>query len=124
MSVGPGGLHGVGPDPRELGQLKCLGCEWFFGVFVQIPHDVHLAAAARAGTAPAEFLERNVGLAAVVPFDGEFRSDRLNVHRLHDPNLDGSFWKSIVTIEWLRAAGRGAKGWNRHRVQTGVQSVP
>jgi len=83
MSVSPRGLKGVTADRGEPRQLKCLRVECFFRVPVNIPHNVGLAFAAGARAMPAEFFEGNKRFLAVIPFNGQFAANVLNVQWVH-----------------------------------------
>jgi hypothetical protein len=45
--------------------------------------NIRFALANRAGTTPPRFFQRNKTLAAIVPFDGQFIPDGLEVERAH-----------------------------------------
>src|SRR5208282_6344413 len=104
MSVGPHRLDRVTAHAHDADQFKGLRTQRFFRVLVNIAQDVHLALASRARTTPPQFLERNEILAAIIPFDGQFGADGLNVHRSHvrffssrskAANVSGLTWCSI-----------------------------
>src|SRR5690349_14419764 len=86
MAITPDWLDGVATNQLELQQPKCLRSEGTLGGSVNIAHHVRfpLATCTRAGTA--ELLERNERLTAIVPADGEFVADRLQVQGPHTGN--------------------------------------
>lgn len=55
--------------------------------FVQLAQDIHFTLAARAWAGAAQFLQRNEALFAVIPPDGQFIADVLNVRRTHVQRL-------------------------------------
>lgn len=60
-----------------------MGAEFLVGGFVEIAHDIHFAFTAGAGAGAAEFFERDETFLAVLPFDGEFLADGLEVGGAH-----------------------------------------
>jgi hypothetical protein len=55
---------------------------------VQLAHDVTLSLAAGARAGAAQFLQGDEILRTIVPLDGQFLADLLQVHGPHDPILD------------------------------------
>ena len=89
VAVGPDGLDAVAADGIEPGQFEGDAGKGFRGVFVNVAEDVGFAGAAGAGAGAAEFFERNKILMAILPFDGQFISNRLNVGRAHGSKISG-----------------------------------
>ena len=89
VAVGPDGLDAVAADGIETGQFEGDAGKRFRGVLVNVAEDVGLAGAAGAGAGAAEFFERNKILPAILPFDGQFISNRLNVGRAHGRKISG-----------------------------------
>lgn len=83
MTIRPNRLNRVTTHPVNSHQTKGRWCQRLLRVFVKIAHDIHLAFASRAGTAPPQCLQLDVTLRAVVPSDRQFVPDWLNVQRFH-----------------------------------------
>ena len=88
MAVAPGGLESIAADEIPAAKLKTL-----VAVTNSWPddftHHVRLAPARRARAGAAQEAERQKGLAPVIPLDGEFSPDLLDICRLeaHGRNL-------------------------------------
>ena len=86
MAIGPHGLQGVAAHAAQADQLKSIGGERALGLLVNIAQDVGLTLAAGAGAAPPQHWQWNVTLRTIIPLDGEFVPDALNVSGLHGKN--------------------------------------
>ena len=84
MAILPDGLNGVPADSFDPDKLKSLRRKRTVGVFVEIAHDVDLAFASGARTTATKFLQADEIFMAIVPFDGDFLADLLEVYRAHD----------------------------------------
>jgi hypothetical protein len=56
-------------------------------VLINVAHNVHFAFAARAGAGSPEGFEAQERLRLVIPLDGEFVANPLDVHRFHAQNI-------------------------------------
>lgn len=83
VAVGPNGLDGVAADIDHAHESKGARGERLIGPLVEVPHDVPLSLAARARAMSAHGFQRDKTLAAIVPFDGQFAADLLDVRWLH-----------------------------------------
>jgi hypothetical protein len=83
MAIGPDGLDGVIADRLDPEELEGRGGEGAVGSFVQLAEGVDLAFAPGAWAGTAEVIEADEGLGSVVPADGEFVADDLEVDRAH-----------------------------------------
>ena len=83
MAIGPEGLNGVTAYRGDAPQLERLRRERAVRIFVNIAHDIHLAFAAGARAASAQFFQVDKALRAVVPFDGELLANGLDVNWSH-----------------------------------------
>ena len=54
---------------------------------MQLAHNVDFAFAARARTSQAKFLQSDITLLSIFPFNGKFMADQLNIQRLHEAKL-------------------------------------
>jgi len=70
MAVSPLGLNSIAADGCDAKKLEGCGRKRLGRGFIDIAHDVSLAFAAGAGAIPAQVLQRDIGLSAVVPFHG------------------------------------------------------
>ena len=86
MSICPDWLQGITAHAAQADQLKSIGGERTLGMLVNIAQDVRLTLAAGAGAAPPQHWQWNVTLPAIIPLDGEFVPDALNVGGLHGKN--------------------------------------
>ena len=89
MSIGPLRLNSVSADSRDPHKLKGCGRKGLRGGFIHVSHNVALAFASGAGAVSAQVLDGDVGLSAVIPFDGQFAADVLNIYGLHDNTMFG-----------------------------------
>src|SRR6266511_274285 len=83
MPVGPQRLHRVTADDGAAQELKRPRRERLGGRLVNVAQDVRLTLAARTWTVAAEFFHRDEALAPILPLDGEFIADGLDVGRAH-----------------------------------------
>jgi hypothetical protein len=85
VPVRPDGLDSITTDVRDASKLKRLRWQWLVRPFVEIPHYVHFTFAASTGTMPPQAFQSQITLGAVVPFNGKFLTDLLNVLGSHQP---------------------------------------
>ena len=83
MAVAPNGLDAIAAHALDLAHFEGTGRELRLGTAMDVPHDVRLAFAAGTGASAPKRFQRNVTFGSVLPTDGKFVSDRLNVGRLH-----------------------------------------
>ena len=83
MAVGPDGLHGVTTHVHDPDEAEGIGRKRLGRVFIDVPHDVHLALAASARAMPPQCLQRDERLRPIIPFHRQFRADLLNVRWSH-----------------------------------------
>lgn len=83
VAVGPDGLDGVAPDGSELTQLKRSGRERADWPPVELAEHVPFPLAFRAGAGSPQGIEAEIALAAILPPDGQFLADGLEVFRAH-----------------------------------------
>lgn len=83
MSVCPLWLNGVPSYIIEANQLKSLWRKRLRRSFVDIAHNVRFAFTPGAWAIPPQLLQRNITFAAILPFDGQFSPNLLNVRGLH-----------------------------------------
>lgn len=88
MAITPDGLEAVASDYGAAAPLESCGRQRLIRPLVKLPQDVHLALATGAWTRPAQSFQGNEALAAIVPFDGQFISDRLQIHGSHGYRID------------------------------------
>jgi len=84
MSIAPDRLDGVSADVRDAGKLEGLRRQRTGGIFINVPHDVLFPLASGARTMTAQEFERDETLAAIVPFDGQFGADALQIDWMHE----------------------------------------
>src|SRR5881296_1971324 len=84
VPVSPHRLDRVAACDGAAHELKRRRRERLVGRLVHVTQNVHLTLASRAWTMAPESFQRDETLASVVPLDGEFISDWLNVSRTHD----------------------------------------
>lgn len=77
MTVCPNRLYGIGTYVCEFAKLKRSRTQGRLRTFVQFPHHIALSLAARAGAMAAQTFQGYVRFDAVIPLDGQFRSDQL-----------------------------------------------
>lgn len=83
MTIAPKRLKRVGPDAHDSTQLKRGGLERGSRSLVKVAHDIPFTLAPGTRTAATQLLEWDEGLLSIVPFDGEFLADVLDVDWLH-----------------------------------------
>ena len=83
MPVRPLGLNGVPSDIIEADQLKSLGRERLRRRFIDIAHNIRFPFATGTWAIPPQLLQGNITFAAILPFDGQFSPNLLNVCGLH-----------------------------------------
>lgn len=83
MAVSPKWLHRVATYIAKPHQLKRARTQLLFRSLIDIAHDVRFSLARGAGTMPPKLFQRHKTFAAIVPLDGQFIADRLNVQRFH-----------------------------------------
>jgi hypothetical protein len=83
VTISPCRLEPVTADLGQPNQLKRTRIQWLLWPAMQPSHDVHLAFTARAGTPPPQLFQGDETFAAIVPPDGQFTSDLLNLLRSH-----------------------------------------
>lgn len=83
MPVAPRRLNRVAAYVGNPKQLKCLRSQGLLRPLVERSHDVHLALAHRAGTAPAQRFQGQETLPPIGPFYGQFFANPLNIQRSH-----------------------------------------
>src|SRR6266478_2890041 len=83
MAVPPKGLDGVTANHREPEQLERLRSKRLLRPFVKSAHDIPLSLAAGAGTISPQRFELDETLRAIIPFDGQFIPNVLNINRSH-----------------------------------------
>lgn len=88
VAVGPDGLNGVAPDGSELTQLKRGGLERLGGAFVELAENVPFPLASRAGAGSPQGIEAEIALAAILPLDGQFLADGLEVFGAHGGRIE------------------------------------
>lgn len=79
MAVCPLRLNGISSHFSESQELEGLRRKRFWGVLVNVSHDIHFAFAARARAMPAQFFKGDITLVPVIPFDGKLVSNLLNI---------------------------------------------
>ena len=112
MAVRPNGPDGITTHAVNPYQFNGPGRQWFFRVFVHVSKDIRFAMAPGARTGAPESVQRNIRLAAVLPFHGQLLANGLDIQRSHAHyNLAASAallwastsacserpWESIVT---------------------------
>ena len=90
MAVAPNRLDGVAAHVGDAPELKRLGRQRFVRILINVPHDVGLAFAPGAGTTTSQRLQPHKTLAAILPSDGQFIANLLNIHRSHRHSVMGS----------------------------------
>ena len=80
VAVTPNRLNCVTADLRDPPQLKRLRRQRLVRTFVKNAHDIPLSFAPRTWAVAPHRLQSQKALAAVVPFDGQFLANLLNVH--------------------------------------------
>ena len=80
-------LKRVAADLRQSAQSKGIRAQLLFRSFVEIAHDVHFAFAAGARTFATQFFQRDESLGSILPLQGEFIANLLNIGRSHESRL-------------------------------------
>jgi len=83
VAVGPDGLEGVGTDRFQAEQLRRAGGQRTVRSFVQVSHDIGLAGATGTGAMTAQGDQGDETLGAIIPAEGEFGADDLDVDGAH-----------------------------------------
>src|SRR6266516_4836987 len=83
MAVAPNRLNGVAADVGDAPELKRLRRQRFVRILIDIPHDVALAFASGARTTTSQHFQPHETFAAILPSDGQFIADLLNIRRSH-----------------------------------------
>ena len=79
MSICPNRLNGIATHMGKPDQLECRRRQLSFGIFMNIPQDIRFTLAAGAGTPSPQRFQRNETFIPVIPFDGQFLANQLNV---------------------------------------------
>src|SRR5688572_3819707 len=87
MSVRPLRLNRVAADVGDAFEDERIRAQGFLRADVEVAHDVLLAFAPGAGAGAAQFLQRDETLRAVLPFQGQFISDLLDICQSHERTL-------------------------------------
>jgi hypothetical protein len=88
MAIAPDGPDRVATHVVHARQLKRRRGQRTVGCLVEVAHDVRLPVAPGAGAITAELFELHEGFAAVVPLDGQFVADDLDVGWAHGLRAD------------------------------------
>src|ERR1700722_8482697 len=83
MAVAPDRLNGIAAHFNNAFELEGRWPERLLRPFVECSHDVALAFAASAGAGSPQLLQWNKAFPGILPFDGQFRTDLLQIRRLH-----------------------------------------
>jgi hypothetical protein len=83
MAVSPLRLDCVAADVVKTHDLKREWAKRFRRRFIDVAHDVAFAVAARAWALAAHLFEADESFGAVIPFDGEFGADDVDVSWSH-----------------------------------------
>ena len=83
MAVAPDRLKSVAANEVQFFQFERFGGQRLVRAFVEIAHDIAFAHAAGTRTLPAQFFNGNVAFPAIVPFDGQFGANLLEIDRSH-----------------------------------------
>jgi len=105
VPIGPHRLDRIVADIDDAQQLEGFRPKGLLRVLIKVAHDIDLALATGARAGATELLKRHKALRAVVPLDGEFGPDDLDVCRLHreDSKVQSPNSKAI----YMRTAIRG-----------------
>src|SRR6185503_14765273 len=87
MAVAPNRLNRVTTDIGDAPELKRLRRQRFVRILVNIPHDVALAFASGARTSASQHFQPHKTFAAILPSNGQFVTDLLNIHRSHEHSV-------------------------------------
>jgi len=83
MTITPDWLNCVAPDISDAQQASALLGHWLIRVLVNVAQDISLALAPGARTTTTQRLQRHKALRAIIPFDGQFLANLLNIDRSH-----------------------------------------
>src|SRR2546425_655706 len=95
MSVSPLRLNRITADGRDTNKLKGRGWKRFRRSLVDLAHNIGLAFASGAGTISAEVFQRDIGFGAIIPLDGQFVADVLNINRFHRSTTFGRLSRTL-----------------------------
>lgn len=84
VTVRPHRLDRVTADNSPARQFKRTGWKRFVRTFVELAENIHLTLASGTRTTPAETFKQDEAFSSVVPFDGKFISNFLNVEWSHE----------------------------------------
>lgn len=87
VSVSPEELDRISAHGDEVFQGECRRGQRLWRCFVNVSQDVGLALAACTGATAAELFKRDETLRPILPFEGQFVSDVLNVCGAHGRRL-------------------------------------
>ena len=87
MAVRPHRLHRVTADEWRADEPEGIRSQRTVGAFVEIAHDVPLALTSGAGAMASQFLQLDEAFAAVVPLDGKFIANGLEIGWSHGLTL-------------------------------------
>ena len=90
MTITPDWLNCVAPDISDTQQASALLGHWLIRVLVNVAQDIGLALAPGARATTTQRLQRHKALRAIVPFDGQFLANLLNIDRSHTEILTDS----------------------------------
>lgn len=83
MAVAPHRGQPIAPHAGDLPQCESVWSQSRPGSAMHLPHDIRLPFATRARAGPPQLLQRDICLGAIIPFDGQFLSNRLDPEGLH-----------------------------------------
>ena len=87
MSVTPNRLDGITAHGLDLFQGKRPGRKRFIRSLVDLAENVRFTMATGTRTTPSQHLQGHKRLAPIIPFDGQFISDGLEINRAHNPTI-------------------------------------
>jgi len=90
MTIAPGRLNRIAPHIRDAQQSGALGRQRLIRVFVNVAQDIGFALAPGARATTTQRLQWHKALRAIVPFDGQFLANLLNIDRSHTEILTDS----------------------------------
>src|SRR5436190_1987563 len=105
MAVAPNRLDGVAADVGDARELKRLWRQRPVRILIDIPQDVAFAFAACARASTPQRFQPHKAFAPIIPLDGQFIADLLNIRRSHE--------HSVIDSQPLRPPPRssGTSGW-------------
>lgn len=101
MTVPPGGLDSITTYGHHASDFESACAQRLVRTFVQLTEDVDFALATGARAKTPHLFEGEKGLRAIIPFDGEFVSDLLNIYWPHRPNLTRVYARIQVATRML-----------------------